>query len=374
MFFTIPRKYAAVLSQTELHRDCAAPLCCGFSENLHTYAKQTALGGAQQLAEAQLVPHRRADPGDIPNFQVVRSEDAIKSVCDSPARYKKHPRCASATDSATFRFKLHDDVTVTCAALAAKHQPLRNNLCERGRSEAGHVSRGEDWPAESAAESCPQACSTCKYEAFSHGRLKLKAPLRIPETTSRVFVKAWSKLGQRYPIARTIILVDVPFQRELHHPRYDALYVMGDNEAAREIWRRGGASLVVEANVMSATRALPFAERAADIVVADLSAPRATGASVLDLRKYLVELVRVLADGGPLVLLNSKGLNINRWIAGQGGTAKSRVDLCRASPPFLPSDAARRSPGFSPMSRMRLFSPLSSALRSSGVVKGSPMP
>ena len=88
MFFTIPRKYAAVLSQTELHRDCAAPLCCGFSENLHTYAKQTALGGAQQLAEAQLVPHRRADPGDIPNFQVVRSEDAIKSVCDSPARAK----------------------------------------------------------------------------------------------------------------------------------------------------------------------------------------------------------------------------------------------------------------------------------------------
>ena len=74
--------------------------------------------------------------------------------------------------------------------------------------------------------------------------------------------------------------------------------------------------MVVRADLLTATRALPFAERAADIVVADLSAPRATGATVIELRKYLIELTRVLAEDGPLVLLKSEGLNLERWISG----------------------------------------------------------
>jgi len=154
-------------------------------------------------------------------------------------------------------------------------------------------------------------------------------------------------VGPRYPIARTVILVDVPYAAEFAQARYDALYVAGNDTEAASVWARRGASLVVP---VAEPVHLPFAEKAVDVVIANLAAPRAR-----HLLPYILELARVAADDGALVFLHSDQplaghpdhtafTLVDAWLAGRGKWAR-KVDVCRDDSRILlcPATTDRRA-------------------------------
>jgi len=203
----------------------------------------------------------------------------------------------------------------TCERLKKKPQPRRSELCSISTDEAGRT----------AAAACPKACGVCEYEAFMRGKLKIALPLPPPATRkhAREFRHAWTDLlTVRYPIARTIVAVDVAVQPELLDKRYDAIFVQSTDAAAAAAWKAKGISLVVPPTAT----VLPFAERASDVVVADASSPRFASLDDDRFRKWLVELTRVLADDGPLVLLHlgDRAKIVSKWLSSK----QRNVDVC----------------------------------------------